>query len=65
MSAPNIAALLKEADELPNPERSLLTHNERELIEFCNRLAFALRWVTSESREPLDRPAKAAEGLMP
>lgn len=47
MSAPNILALLKEADELPKTDRCLLTHNERELIEFCNRLAFALRWSAS------------------
>lgn len=37
------AALLKEADELPNPQTNLLTGNERLLIEFCQRLAAALR----------------------
>jgi hypothetical protein len=35
-------ALLQEVRELPNPDRSLLTHNERELIGLCNRLAEAL-----------------------
>lgn len=40
---PDIPALLAEADELPDPQKSLLTHNERVLIEFCQRLAAALR----------------------
>ncbi|MDR3427782.1 hypothetical protein [Silvimonas sp.] len=35
-------ALLQEVRELPNPKRNLLTHNERELIDLCNRLAAAL-----------------------
>lgn len=39
----DVAALLAEADELPNPQKSMLTHNERALIEFCQRLAAALR----------------------
>ena len=43
MSTPDIAALLKEADELPDTERCLLTHNERVLIKFCRRLADAFR----------------------
>ena len=38
----NIDALIKEAAELPDPRRNLLSHNERELIGFCNRLASAL-----------------------
>lgn len=31
--------LLKEVAELPDENRSLLSHNERELIGFCRRLA--------------------------
>lgn len=44
----DVAALLAEADELPNPQKSLLTHNERELIELCQRLAAALRACTKK-----------------
>ena len=43
MSEPQqVAALLQEVAELPDPQRSLLTHNERALIEFCGRLGAAL-----------------------
>lgn len=38
----SITMLLKEASELPDPNRSLLTHNESELVRFCGRLADAL-----------------------
>ena len=34
--------LIQEARELPDPERSLLTHNERELINLAKQLADAL-----------------------
>lgn len=36
------AALLREVRELPDPRRNLLNHNERELIQLCNRLGEAL-----------------------
>ena len=45
-------ALLQEVRELPNPDRSLLTHNERELIGLCNRLAEAIPALIAE-REAL------------
>lgn len=60
---PDVAALLTELDDLPNPARCLLTHNERELIDFCNRLGAALR---SRFQPPeKDGLAEAMEGLMP
>ena len=34
--------LLKEVRDLPDPRRNLLSHNERELIGLCRRLADAL-----------------------
>ncbi len=57
---PDIPALLAEADELPDPQKSLLTHNERVLIEFCQRLAAALRPC-----DHYDRLGEATKGLMP
>lgn len=45
----DIAALLKEVDELPRVGRSLLTHNEEALIDFCHRLAQPLRAATAPS----------------
>lgn len=41
-----ILALIAEVDGLPDPNKNLLTHNERELIEFCQRLAVPLRTMT-------------------
>lgn len=40
---PDIEALVRELAELPDPKRSLLSHNERELIDFCQRLGAALQ----------------------
>jgi hypothetical protein len=37
-----IAALLKEAEELPNPARYIKSSNQRAMAEFCLRLAEAL-----------------------
>jgi hypothetical protein len=54
----SITALLKEASELPDPNRSLLTHNESELVRFCGRLAAAL--AAAE-----DRAVKLDEQLRP
>jgi hypothetical protein len=46
-SALDLAALIREVDELPNPQRSLMSQNERVLIEFCHRLALPLRAMNS------------------
>ncbi|WP_406853529.1 hypothetical protein ABEG18_13230 [Alsobacter sp. KACC 23698] len=56
LNAEALEGLLKEAAELPNPKTNLLTHNERELIDFCQQLASALR--ASAARE-----AKLTEAL--
>lgn len=50
----DIPALLKEAAELPNPQRSILTHNERVLIEFCQRLAAALKEASNAAKVKAD-----------
>jgi hypothetical protein len=39
----DLDALIREVDELPNTERSLLDHNTRELVNFCRRLVVPLR----------------------
>lgn len=43
----DIPALIAEVDQLPDEKRSLLTHNERVLIDFCRRLAEPLRTFDS------------------
>ena len=47
-----IADLLKEADELPNPKRTMLTENEALLIDFCHRLAAPLRAARAVTPAP-------------
>ncbi|MBP2231795.1 hypothetical protein J2847_005114 [Azospirillum agricola] len=59
----DVPALLAEVDGLPNPDRCLLSHNERELILFCRRLGEALR--AEHDLAGWNRLGKAAEGLMP
>jgi hypothetical protein len=44
-----LSALIAEVDELPNPQRSMLTGNERALIDFCQRLAVPLRAALASS----------------
>lgn len=44
-----VEALVKEANELPDPNRSLLTHNERELIKFCFRMRDAIQDIREEN----------------
>lgn len=42
MTPEGVDALIREAEALPDITKSLWTHNERELIDFCRRLAEAL-----------------------
>lgn len=42
LSPADIDALIREAEALPNINKGLWSHNERELIGFCQRLAEAL-----------------------
>lgn len=50
----DLAALLQEVDELPNPRRSLLTENEALLIDFCHRLAAPLRELVAPNDADVD-----------
>ena len=56
--------LILEARELPDPQRSLLSHNERELINLARQLADALEasdqaYLELFERVPTPRPFNA------
>jgi hypothetical protein len=66
----DVEALVKEVAELPNPATNLLSHNERELIGVCNRLADALAVMKKQAldneenlKEEINTSNKTIDGI--